>query len=99
MGTFLGKAPADQHAELQLLVGEATATGSEDASRSAVWKIALLSGISDPAKEQIVNAGHLEVLPPLYDGIHVCYISIVAIDVTSVALTPSNPLAGTLITL
>lgn len=59
---FLGKNYADQSNELRALVAEATTASSEEAQRSAVWKLALLSGVSDPAKEEIVAAGHLEAL-------------------------------------
>lgn len=60
--TFLAKGYPEQAEELRGRVAEATTAGTEDEKRLAVWKLALLSGISDPAKEEIVSAGHLEAL-------------------------------------
>lgn len=59
---FLDKDADGQAAELQTHVRSATAGGDEAGQRSAVWKLSLLSGISDTAKQTLVSAGHLEAL-------------------------------------
>jgi len=62
VSAFLGKGYEEQAVELRNLVAEATAASADEVVRIAVWKLALLSGVSDPAKEEIVSAGHLEAL-------------------------------------
>lgn len=59
---FIEKSPQAQADELRNLVAECTGEKDEEKQRMAMWKIALLVGVSDPAKEELVSAGHMESL-------------------------------------